>query len=178
MKGDTRIKNWEGGEKDFGDKDFYLENPQLYDIGIKRECFSKTLFMQWIFYALWHGLIVFATVLLVMENPSTYQSDGKNIGFWVCGMAIYGVCIFVANFELAIRFHTHTKWSTLTLSAGVVAYFFFYSVLSLVFTNHINHLFGPSFAIPLLWVIIIFCILQTYVVERVYKEVAAFIKEG
>lgn len=27
------------------DKDDYLENPALYSIGLKRECFSKTLFM-------------------------------------------------------------------------------------------------------------------------------------
>jgi len=29
------------------------------------------------------------------------QSDGKDIGFWVAGMAVYGICIIVANFELA-----------------------------------------------------------------------------
>lgn len=180
-KNSIKQKNYnEGGDKfrphDW--KDYYLYNPELYSIGINRECFSKTLFMQWIFYALWHAAIIFATVLLVLNNERAMQSDGKDIGFWVCGMAIYGVCIFVANFELAIRFNTHTWWSTVTLLAGVVAYFFFYSILSLIFKGHINHLFGPSFSIPLLWIIILFCLMQTYVVEKVYKEVAAFIKRS
>lgn len=89
--------------------------------------------MQWIFYALWHGVIIFFTVLYVLNQPLTMQEDGKDIGFWVAGMAIYGVCIFVANFELALRFNTHSWLGVLTLLAGVIAYFFFYSILSLVF---------------------------------------------
>ena len=56
-------------------------------------------------------------------------------------MTIYGVCIFVANFLLAIRFNTHTWCSTLTLFAGVIAYFLFYFALSQVFKNQIAHLF-------------------------------------
>ena len=35
------------------DKHDYLENADLYRIGLNRVCFSKTLFVQWIFYALW-----------------------------------------------------------------------------------------------------------------------------
>ena len=97
------------------------------------------------------------------------QSDGKAIGFWVTGMQVYGVCIFVANFELAIRFNTHTWLGCLTLLAGVVAYFFFYSILSFVFKGQIDHLFVPSFQISLVWVAIFFCIAQTYAIEKMYK---------
>jgi len=78
-----------------------LENPDLYKIGINRECFSKLIFIKWIIYALWHGLVIFAIVHFGLLNHQTAQADGKDIGFWVSGMAIFGVCIFVANFELA-----------------------------------------------------------------------------
>ena len=38
--------------------------------------------MQWIFYALWHALIIFFTVLYTLNRPGSVQSDGKDIGFW------------------------------------------------------------------------------------------------
>ena len=43
-----------------------------------------------------------------MAQYSTHQSDGKDIGFWVSGMLVYGVCIFVANGVLAFKHFTHT----------------------------------------------------------------------
>jgi len=49
------------------DKDDYLENAELYKIGLNRVCFSKTLFVQWIFYALWHALIIFFIVLYCLD---------------------------------------------------------------------------------------------------------------
>ena len=125
--------------------------------------------MQWIFYALWHAIIIFYVCLYCMNQPSTMQSDGKDIGFWAAGMAVYGVCIFVANFELAIRFNTHNAIGVFTLMIGVINYFFFYGLLSLVFQGNIDHLFAPTFKIQLLYVIIFFCLAQTYAVERMYK---------
>ena len=86
-------------------------------------------------------------------------------------MVVYGVCIFVANFELAIRFNTHNGYGILTLMAGVVAYFFFYGILSFVFQGNIDHLFVPTFKIELLYLIIFFCLAQTYAIERMYKYI-------
>lgn len=86
------------------------------------------------------------------------QADGKDIGFWLAGMAVFGICIFVANFELAQRFHTHTILGGLTLSAGCVCYFLFYFVLSYVFKGNIDHLFIPTFNMGLVWVTIFFCL--------------------
>lgn len=47
--------------------DEYLSNPTLYSIGINRDCFSKKLFGMWIFYALWHALVVFYVVLYCLN---------------------------------------------------------------------------------------------------------------
>lgn len=140
------------------DEEDYLENASLYSIGLNRECFSKRLFMQWILYALWHGIVVFFTVFYCLNQPQTMQSDGKDIGFWACGMSVYGVCIFVANWELAIRFNTLNVVAFFTLCAGVLAYFLFYGLLSFVFSGNIDHLFVPTFKINLLYVSIFFCL--------------------
>lgn len=52
---------------------------------------------------------------------------------------------------------------------GVIAYFFFYGILSLVFQGNIDHLFAPTFKIELLYVIIFFSLAQVYAIERMYK---------
>lgn len=83
-------------------------------------------------------------------------------------MAVYGVCIFVANFQLAIRFNTHTLFSTLALLAGVVAYFLFYGLASKFLSGQVDHLFIPTFKIQLLYVCIFFCLAQTYVIDVIY----------
>lgn len=91
--------------------------------------------MQHIFYALWHGLLIFYTTLVIMCTPGVTQSDGKDIGFWVGGMTIYGICIFVANFELAIRFHMLSWIAVVMLMLGPIAYFLFYALESMFFSG-------------------------------------------
>lgn len=149
--------------------EYYLLNPNLYSIGLNRECFSKSLFVQWIFYALWHALIVYFIALYCLNLPGVVQADGKDIGFWLAGMLVFGVCIFVANFELAIRFNTHTWQSTVFLIIGPICYFLFYSLLAEVFKGNIDHLFKPTFSICLVWIASFFCIAQTYIFETIYK---------
>ena len=81
-------------------------------------------------------------------------------------MAIYGVCIFVANFLLAIRFNTHTWCSTFTLLAGVIAYFVFYGLLSQIFKNQINHLFEANMS------------MNKKLLQRLYGELKTYEQSG
>lgn len=127
-KEDEKLNEWENDPQND-----YLENPELYRIGIDRTCFSRRLFVQWVIYALWHAFVIHYTVLYVLCNPETHKADGKDIGFWLSGMAIYGVCIMVANLEIAIRFNTHNVLGVLCILAGVVCYFLSYGILSAVF---------------------------------------------
>lgn len=63
-KEEEKLNEW---EKD--PQNDYLENPELYRIGIDRTCFSKQLFIQWVIYALWHAIVIHYTVLFVLCNP-------------------------------------------------------------------------------------------------------------
>lgn len=140
------------------DVEQYLQNPQLYKIGIDRECFSMTLFMQWIFYALWHAFVIYYVALYCLCIPEVMQPDGTAIGFWVTGMAIFGVCVLVANFELAMRFNTHTWVGTFILLVGPISYFLLYFVLSLISKSAISHIFVPTFKMVLIWIAVFFCL--------------------
>lgn len=72
-------------EGDSNKEKYLLKNPELYGIGLRSECFSVTIFGQWLLYGLWHAVIIYGTCMLVLSNPETMQSDGKDIGFWVSG---------------------------------------------------------------------------------------------
>lgn len=76
----------------------------------------------------------------------------------MAGMIVFGICIFVANFQLAINFNTHTWVGIITLWLGVIAYFFFYGLASLVFKGYINHLFKPTWEMPITYYACIFCV--------------------
>lgn len=86
-------------------------------------------------------------------------------------MAIFGVCIFVANFELALRFNTHTWPGTILLLTGPVMYFLLYFLMSLVFVSGICQIFVPSFKMILIWIVVYFCVAQTFVVEYMYNYI-------
>lgn len=58
------------------------------------------------------------------------QTDGKATGFWVGGMTVYGVSIFVANLFLFTNAKTYEKIGIFLLSLGPIAYFLFYWLFS------------------------------------------------
>ena len=67
---DSEDSTYDGGYAvEEGKEDYYLDNPALYKIGINRECFSKLIFIKWIIYALWHGLVVFVIVHFGLLQP-------------------------------------------------------------------------------------------------------------
>lgn len=153
---------------------YFMANPELYSIGIHRECFSVKLLAKYIGYALWHALIAYEICLYAMNELGVSQSDGTEIGFWVGGMTTFGVCIFMANFLLGLQAKTYEIYGILMLFIGPIAYFFFYWVLNNVFVGDIACLFAPNFSIGIIWVAMLFCLIQQYAVEKAiqaYKKI-------
>lgn len=135
-----------------------MKNPALYSIGLNKDCFSMRLFFKYIIYALWHSWICYFIGFYCLNIPSQNEANGKAIGLWSAGQLVFGVCIFVANFQLAINFNTHTVIGVLTLLAGPLAYFVIFPLISYTFHNEANHLFGPIFDMAVTYLVIIFCV--------------------
>ena len=49
---------------------------------------------------------------------------------WMAGMAVYGVCICVANALLFVRFNSHTSIGIICFIIGVSSYFISYVFFS------------------------------------------------
>ena len=56
-------------------------------------------------FARWYVCDNFHFCAYYLDLPSVVLLDGNDIGFRIAVMAVYGVCIFVTNFELTLRFN-------------------------------------------------------------------------
>ena len=86
----------EGEEVEEGKK-YFMRNPELFAIGLNRECFSMVIFFKYILYALWHSWVCYFVGYYCL-NQMGHNYMGHEIGLWMAGMIVYGICIFVANF--------------------------------------------------------------------------------
>lgn len=134
-------------EKDFVEQKFLMKDHELYAIGINRECFSVRHLFKYILYGITHAFCIYNICYWALNFHSVSQSDGKEIGLWVGGMTVYGVCIFIANFILGLHSKTYEKFGIFLLFLGPFAYFFFYYVLNVVFKGDIGSLFFPNYNI-------------------------------
>jgi hypothetical protein len=78
------------------------------------------------------------------------QSDGKEIGFWIAGMSVYGVCEFLANGVLFMKYNVHNMEGIIIIILMVAAYFVFYAIFNL-FPGYIFHAFTTNMSILLVW---------------------------
>jgi Na+/proline symporter len=57
--------------------------------------------------------------------------DGKELGFWMAGHVVYGICVIVANLVIAVKFNIHHHFSIFLIALMIIAYFFFFGLMAL-----------------------------------------------
>ena len=149
---------------------YFMRNPLLYRIGIDGTCFSTWLFVKWLIYALVHAAFIFYCCFWVLQHKATHQSDGKDIGFWVGGMLVYGVCIFVANTVLAFKHFTHYWIGAFFFFICTSSYFVFFWLFSISFKNEVDHLFMPTFSMRIVYLIMFYVVFSVYMAELAYSS--------
>mmetsp|Transcript_18923 Transcript_18923/g.32303 ORF Transcript_18923/g.32303 Transcript_18923/m.32303 type:complete len:290 (+) Transcript_18923:2529-3398(+) len=126
-----------------GDEKLFMRNPSLYEIGMKKQCYSNKLMVQWIIYALLHALLIFWVNFYPISG--LLQPDGKDVGFWVAGHVVYGVCVIVSNAILMAKFSTFEGVGVASIALMVFAYYFFFGVQSWMGSfPELSHLFMPT----------------------------------
>lgn len=59
-------------------KEFLLNDPSCYKLGLKNKCFNKFNFWRWYFYAIWQSAIILFLAFNTLEDSvSTY--DGNTV---------------------------------------------------------------------------------------------------
>ena len=151
-----------------GDKKpkYFLQNPELYGYGLRSEGFSVQIFGAWLLYGIWHAAVVYATTMFVLSQAQAHQADGKDMGFWVSGMAVYGSCVFVANAVVATRMHEHNMFSNFFFLLMFLGYFVMYWMFS--YQGYIYGIFSTQLGIALIWLCYMFAGLHVFATEMMY----------
>ena len=102
---------------------YLMLNPHLYKSGINGECFSQKMFAGYLAYGLWYALTIYMTTYVVECQLGEKLSDGKDIGLWVAGDNVYGICIIVANIVLFHRLHNIDKYAIGLYAFSIACYF-------------------------------------------------------
>jgi len=83
---------------------------------------------------------------------NNYQSDGKEIGFWIAGHTVYGTCVFVANFVLLLNFNNFSIYGEILVALMIFAYFFFLGLESYSgMFPVVSHIFQTMFSMFTVW---------------------------
>lgn len=152
---------------------YFLANPELYAIGINKECFSYLLLAKHIIYALWHAFVVFMACLIAISSLGAHQTTGKDIDFWLGGFTVFMVCVLVANLILAQHSKTFEWRYILLLLIGPFCFFLVYWILSFILVSEISYLFKNNLSITVIWYAILFSMVTTYLVDtarQVYEN--------
>ena len=116
--------------------------------------------MKWIAYSLWHTLIIFCCVEYALAQYKTHAgTDGKDVGFWISGMTVFGSCVWMANVVILMKFNSFDAIGVFWVAWGLICFFIQYVMVSnLISDNDIYHMFLPNFSITMVWVTILFCV--------------------
>lgn len=139
-------------------KEQLVTNPQLYEIGLKNQCFSTLRFFENIFSGIVNGLFLFL-FCFYGEDGTVNTSEAKNGWFWVDGTMVYGAVVMIVNIKMAHKTNTHTWISTAIIVGSVVLFWGWLAVESgsPAFPD-VYCIFGQMFSKPdTYWILILCC---------------------
>ena len=135
---------------------YFMEHPLLFKYGMEGHYFGVRKFIAYLFYSVFHSIIVFYGCFYYVETSDKNLADGKTYGIWIGGHLVYGACIIIANISLMLRFNNYTRWGEAFVYLMILAYFtifLFQSFLSGF--PELYNLFVPTFSFGLVWIQII-----------------------
>lgn len=154
-------------------KERYMKNPYLYNIGLEKKCLNSWVFIKWIFYALWQGLVIYFVCIIALLDPeSEVFESGKNISFWASGHLVYGACVLVANLVILHKFNNYDGYGQISVAMMMIAYFlvlFIESRMNLF--PVVERIFDNMFSSLLMWVTLFFVCAQATVFELMYRVI-------
>ena len=157
-----------------------MKNPMLYKIGMESQLYGTRQFIQWLLYAIWHGILSYFICFYCLTQQQTHiGADGQDIGFWVSGHVVYGACIFVANCLIIVRFNNFVGYGEGTVLLMISAFFIilcFESQFSAF--AEVYGIFGRMFGSKLVWLCLIFISGQTVVFELLLRFLPLLVEDS
>ncbi|KAL4220158.1 putative phospholipid-transporting ATPase IF [Mactra antiquata] len=114
-----------------------IANPRLYRKVSRNSYLSWTKFILWNTTGIWHCVVTFFGVLLLIGNDVSLFPDGKLIGNWTFGSIMYLCCLVIVSLKLALSTY---YWS------GPIFFGYIFSVVTYFFGTLVyNMVYWPDF---------------------------------
>jgi hypothetical protein len=135
-----------------------MKYPKLYRVGMNYSEYSNKTFLKWFLMAIWHSIIIYFTIMMVLEAENTMMDDGKTSGLWVGGHVVYGGAVFMANTLILLKFHVHDGYHMIPISMMISAYFvFLWAESASGEFRDLRWIFHNIFNQSLTWITLTFC---------------------
>ena len=125
----------------------FLEQPKLYKIGLRSQCFSTPVFWKWIFYGIAQSALVWSVAFLTY-NYSANTEQGMTGDLWLEGTFAYGAIVILANMTILYASASHNFFSLFLIFGSVSAFFVLFFVFSFVKLSTLDHLFAEIVTYP------------------------------
>ena len=140
---------------------------------MNNQCFSIKLFVLWVAYGVICSIIIFIACYHVIGGEDFILPTGRNVGMFISGHAVFGICTIGANVLLAYRFNSLDWGAFVTLIIGVVCYFFvFWFENEFLWFPEIFGSFPIEFGNLLNWLSFAFCVMSVIAVEHAYRNIS------
>lgn len=158
------------------EKKKFLEDPKLYEIGLKDQCFGIYIFWSWVIYAAIYAIILLFANYVVIANALNYY--GSPSSFWASGSILYGAVVIVANLKLFSKFNIYNGWSEFLLFGSIGTYFLVYWIENLIPSIHeLYGVFDFSMTLSVTYFSLLFSGLLVFTLDKMYDIGYFFIKE-
>jgi magnesium-transporting ATPase (P-type) len=121
------------------EKEEFLSNPSLYEVGLNHQLFGRTVFWQWFTQGTVQALILMQ-VCYFTQNLATL-SDGKLFDFWLHGQVLYLAIVLVANMKILGNMHNFHVMTELLILSMLFNFLAFY-LLESEFLPSLDYLYG------------------------------------
>lgn len=105
------------------DKQEFLKNSKLYEIGLKSKCYGTKVFWQWFSLGALQACVLLYICLYAEEV--SLKSDGSVANLWPSGVLIYTGVVLIANFKIQLAFNNVNIFGVILVILSVLLFVLF-----------------------------------------------------
>lgn len=107
-------------------KEYFLDHPLLYHLGLKGKCFGTKVFWLWFSQGAIHAFIVLAICFYSFDISPHY--NGHDNGLYISGSVVYFGVVVVANLKLLAAFNIFQIYGEILVFGSILCYLVILSI--------------------------------------------------
>ena len=152
----------------------FMQDPALYDMGIRNKKFGKWNLWRWLFEALWHSAVLTGIGTIIFISP---DSDGKMADLFTQGSLTLLAVIVAVTVKIMVESSQHSLWFWVICVFSVVSYFICHWGLSLFSWSSLYGTYSYMFNVVKLYVGIIWICFAIALVDFTMGQVRLLLKK-